>query len=1014
MPSLPLRTLALAAAALWFLAGPAAAKYSITTIARPGDPAPVGGSYDVINNSFQGPNNSGDVVFTATLTGAPAAAIFLYSGGSTSALVTAGTAAPESGGTFATFPSVSINDNGDIAFKATINGGSVDEGFFRKSGPTITAVALTGDAAPVTPPGTYLVGSTSTLASINSSGDVNFYSRLSGGDSFEGIFVDSAGTDSKIAVDGDTAPGTGGDLITGFVSPAPWPRSLTDSGDVVFPAYHGIGGPMMASSLGVFRYSGGSLSDEILSGDPLACGTTAATNFPFDVNAGGDFLFWNFPSIHQRTAAGEETRIVSSGDVAADGGVHRIPIQLSDLSDGQDVLFRSTPEPALTEGLYVYDADAGTDVLVVQAGDPVPGLGGLSFASFDWFTMAVNANDQVVFVAALSDLSSGLFLAEGGAPGPLDFFDPRGEGLDVITYMRTVPASTSGGPGYEFQMGRYEVTVGQFLEFLNEAEANPGDERGAFLVFDASGDVGISGAATDSVFDFSLNDPSRCLGYDATKPLGSRYSHTPLGASQPIVGVSWIGAVKFSNWLTLRHGMLPADRCYTEGNSVGDWHPVSISTGGWAAGDLNAAQRLALVDGPDRCPGFRLPMDNVVNSMFNHQANQENAYNERYEAAAHSNAAPPFGRMDPAVAISADYWFYAFGEDSLSGADTNYLGSGDPLDDADTAVGFYDGTAATNREQNAHVIFDLAGNVAEWGQDQNTGPGDRRVRFGSFLTDATMSGDLLASYTGRALAPDQGFADVGFRVVRLPPGCPGGGSQPELSQAYTITGTSTGVGWSWGIDNGLYSGQVPPVAPGGSAAQLVSKWVGSVNNVGKDCNAATGGAQSSSMMAIYVRAFFPGTTEFCVGPYGSVPTSNSPDPDVCCMPPDGFCSFNPTVTPVEAKESLTGIAQGGSVSALVDGQPAMITTSAGEHSGTVAENLAAAIRDQTSFNAVALNGNVFVADVALEDFVVTVNDPGLHIVSVPSLDLYGGALLLAALMLASGGLALARGRRTWL
>ena len=33
------------------------------------------------------------------------------------------------------------------------------------------------------------------------------------------------------------------------------------------------------------------------------------------------------------------------------------------------------------------------------------------------------------------------------------------------------------GPEYSFSMGRYEVTVAQYVAFLNDAQANQGNER---------------------------------------------------------------------------------------------------------------------------------------------------------------------------------------------------------------------------------------------------------------------------------------------------------------------------------------------------------------------------------------------------------------------------------------------------------------------------------------------------------------------------------------------------------
>ena len=234
-----------------------------------------------------------------------------------------------------------------------------------------------------------------------------------------------------------------------------------------------------------------------------------------------------------------------------------------------------------------------------------------------------------------------------------------------------------------------------------------------------------------------------------------------------------------------------------------------------------------------------------------------------------------------------------------------------------------------------------------------------------------------------------------------------------ITAGFKITGTSTGVGWSWSIDNGAVSGQVAPVGPGGSAAQLAVQWAASVNAKGQDCPGAAGGSWSSSLMAIYFRGFFPKATEFCVGDYGTVPLPG--DPNSCCMRvgSNDSCTFNPTVTGLVASETLLGTAQGGTVSADVDGQIVAIATSPGQSAHTVAQNLAEAIRSQTGFDAVATFGSVFVADLAAEDFQVTVNDAGLRVADVPSLAPWSGALALCALVVLSGVLVLLRQGGRW-
>ena len=58
------------------------------------------------------------------------------------------------------------------------------------------------------------------------------------------------------------------------------------------------------------------------------------------------------------------------------------------------------------------------------------------------------------------------------------------------------------GPEYSYSMGRFEITVSQYITFLNNAEANQGNERGANLAFRTWGDVGLPRDNTDNSFVF--------------------------------------------------------------------------------------------------------------------------------------------------------------------------------------------------------------------------------------------------------------------------------------------------------------------------------------------------------------------------------------------------------------------------------------------------------------------------------------------------------------------------------
>ncbi|MBN1510580.1 MAG: SUMF1/EgtB/PvdO family nonheme iron enzyme, partial [Phycisphaerae bacterium] len=235
--------------------------------------------------------------------------------------------------------------------------------------------------------------------------------------------------------------------------------------------------------------------------------------------------------------------------------------------------------------------------------------------------------------------------------------------------MATVSATDvqPAGPTYDFAVGVYEVSNAEFAAFLNDALSHLTDERGHYLYFDIdSGDVylhtaqnGTTGTAGAGTLVFKASDGGR-ISY-----AGSAYSVSAGYENHPVVGVSWFGALKYCNWLTLDQGLATGHRAYSEGGSPADWHPVTITTANWQSRDLNASERLQLAT---TVHGFRLPMD--------HAAATAALYNEWYKAAAWTGSTNAT---------------YGFGRNTLTGADANYQSSGDPFDNGTTPAGFYDG-----------------------------------------------------------------------------------------------------------------------------------------------------------------------------------------------------------------------------------------------------------------------------------------------------------------------------------
>lgn len=270
-------------------------------------------------------------------------------------------------------------------------------------------------------------------------------------------------------------------------------------------------------------------------------------------------------------------------------------------------------------------------------------------------------------------------------------------------YLNIVPCGGQpNGPKYNFYISKYEITNEQFLQFLNDAQsAGTNNPHGTNMFFDETGNVWINPEMHRQRDEMFVISASKLL-YNPNKALGSRYDHTrsegnkAIHASEPVTGVSWFGAVKFCNWLTLEAGRGLADRCYTEGTNTLDWAPVTATN--WISGEFKLAERELWLS----LRGFRLPMVNC-----NYLTVTNNPYNEFYKASAWS------GNTNR---------FYGFGRDSCEPSDANFFHPTFPEPNKITPVGFYDGLTRvgkllTRPNANFFGLFDMSGNVGEWCTD---------------------------------------------------------------------------------------------------------------------------------------------------------------------------------------------------------------------------------------------------------------------------------------------------------
>ena len=213
---------------------PGAEPAPLRAIARTGDPAPGGGTFDRFGQEalpvIAPVNASGDVAFFAKLSrGAADEGIFLHRRGRILTVAREGDRVPGVGqlSGFGKHPTPALSDGGTVAFVAAVAGGRAVEGIFAWSAGRLRAVATTGGPAPGMP-SSVLAGLD--VPAVNARGDIVFLATIRRGrESLDAILVSTGGALRKVVAQGDPAP-------AGGVFAAFGPPVINAQGTVAFAA----------------------------------------------------------------------------------------------------------------------------------------------------------------------------------------------------------------------------------------------------------------------------------------------------------------------------------------------------------------------------------------------------------------------------------------------------------------------------------------------------------------------------------------------------------------------------------------------------------------------------------------------------------------------------------------------------------------------------------------------------------------------------------------------------------
>ena len=282
--------------------------------------------------------------------------------------------------------------------------------------------------------------------------------------------------------------------------------------------------------------------------------------------------------------------------------------------------------------------------------------------------------------------------------------------IDMVTVGDPGNANDTGGTNngavnYSYQIGKYDVTIGQYAAFLNAV------------------------AATDtySLYNSSMGSDGNIKGISQNGSPGS-YSYSVIGsANRPITYVSWFDAARFANWMT-------------NGQGSGSTETGAYTLGGATSGNAVAAN-----------PGaaFRLPTNDEWYKAAYYDPTLSSGAGGYYAYATQSNLDPGNSVYDPAP--QANYvvgGMYSVTQSSSYDSNQNYL----------TDVGAFSGSGSF------YGTFDQSGNVYQWNDlDGLASSGSSRgLRGGGWDSDDPFG---LSSSSSGSSAPSSGSSGIGFRLA---------------------------------------------------------------------------------------------------------------------------------------------------------------------------------------------------------------------------------------------------------
>jgi formylglycine-generating enzyme len=279
-----------------------------------------------------------------------------------------------------------------------------------------------------------------------------------------------------------------------------------------------------------------------------------------------------------------------------------------------------------------------------------------------------------------------------------------------------------GGVAYDYQIGKYDVTIGQYTDFLNAVaktdtyslyNANMGNDQNI---------RGISRTGTSGAYTYSVIGPDGVVNGQS-------------GANRPITFVSWFDSARFANWLANGQPTGVQTGTTTENGA----YNVNGATSG------TAPARNVTNPNTGATPTYVIPTENEWYKAAYYSPVLNSGSAGYWTRATQSNAAP--GNVIGSAANQANYnnGVLSVTQSASFSASQNYL----------TDVGAFTNSASF------YGTFDQSGNVNQWNDLDGLPGSSRGLRSGNWGNDAFY---LSSSFRSSLDATTEG-SGVGFRLA---------------------------------------------------------------------------------------------------------------------------------------------------------------------------------------------------------------------------------------------------------